>query len=355
MRSGGPGGPVDPSPAQATAGLVIHAERADGRLDPMAVITTGAVETQGPGRRRRLRRLGLRRRGDYASNVERTDASAGDSSQLGVRRRRSSRIARRSRQADAPAPPAGGPPSDDGVNRSQPEPMRSAAPALEPYEVAQTLQADLRQALDDADVQVLPSLGWNGRGYDLSTLTLEVPFARAGRLAWAMNVAEVAEGLVAEVETGCLSGTQQPPQAAASGAGEAGRGTTALGRTRGRGPARRASGRASRDRHRCLRDRLRGGARPLGQQRSSGAGPAGPDLARGWRRSPGDLPGGDGGAGMAHDRGPRGPGQCHVPIRRSAQGRRPRPTRHGVATSPPTVRGSARRGRSSTGIALPGG
>ena len=107
-------------------------------------------------------------------------------------------------------------------------------------------------------------------------------------------------------------GTQQPPQAAASGAGEAGRGTTALGRTRGHGPTRRAFGRASRDRHRRLRDRLCGGARPPCQQRSSGAGPAGPDLAQGWRRSPGDLPRGDGGAGMARDRGPRGPGQRHV-------------------------------------------
>ncbi len=92
--------------------------------------------------------------------------------------------------------------------RSQPQPMRSAAPASEPYEVAQTLQADLRQALEDPDVQVLPSLAWNGRGYDLSTLTLEVPLARPGRLAWAMRVAEVAEGLFAEVETGCLNGVR---------------------------------------------------------------------------------------------------------------------------------------------------
>jgi len=44
-----PGGPVDSSPAQATVGLVIHAERADGRLDPMTVLTTEAGGTQGPG------------------------------------------------------------------------------------------------------------------------------------------------------------------------------------------------------------------------------------------------------------------------------------------------------------------
>lgn len=82
------------------------------------------------------------------------------------------------------------------MNRSQPQPMRSAAPASEPYAGGpETLQADLRQALEDADVQVLPSLAWNGRGYDLSTLTLEVPLARAGRLAWAMSVAEVADCL----------------------------------------------------------------------------------------------------------------------------------------------------------------